>query len=219
MKILLKLLIGVVFIALGYAMYSEVQNNIDKELNIAFFGDSITEYGWTEQDGYVKLTVNELLKRGKKVIPIPAGVAGDTSSDLLSRIEDDVISKHPDVVVLMCGLNDIHFFPDEINTFKANMESITDKLIENNIKVVLLNITVYEGEFAELDSAIDEYNKVIKEIADNKKITLVDVRSDIKNFAGKTGTEDLILTVDGVHFNYDGNKILADALVPVLMKI
>lgn len=220
MSNVLKIIIAVVLIVSGLILYFVMQNNNKRDIKIAFFGDSITEYGWTLDNGYVKLTVEGLNQKGRKVIPIPLGVAGNTSNDLLSRTDSDVISNNPDVVVLMCGLNDIRFRQNMFDEYKNNMTTVIKKLKENNIKVVLLNLTIYEGDYAFMDSKIDEYNSFLNDISKKENIIFVDVRSKLKKAVLNSSLKQQhVLTVDGVHLNYKGNKILADTLIPVLNHI
>jgi lysophospholipase L1-like esterase len=48
-----------------------------------------------------------LLSCKGKVKMINAGILGNSTSDLLARINTDVLSMHPDVVILMVGTNDM----------------------------------------------------------------------------------------------------------------
>ena len=43
----------------------------------------------------------------KKIEVIPAGVGGNTSKDMLARLDRDVLSKKPDWMTLSCGVNDV----------------------------------------------------------------------------------------------------------------
>jgi lysophospholipase L1-like esterase len=73
---------------------------------IAFLGDSITAAGW-EDRGYIHLVIDGLKQEGIDATPIPAGVGGNTSKDMLARIDTDVIAKQPDWMTLSCGVNDV----------------------------------------------------------------------------------------------------------------
>ena len=63
---------------------------------VAFLGDSITAQGWDFPGGYVKLTAAGLQTLGVKIVPIPAGVGGNTSQDMLARFQADVLARKPD---------------------------------------------------------------------------------------------------------------------------
>src|SRR5471032_3390124 len=78
---------------------------------IAFLGDSITAQGWEVPGGYVKLVTAGFETLGVHITPIPAGVGGNTSRDMLARLQNDVISKKPDWMTLSCGVNDVWHGP------------------------------------------------------------------------------------------------------------
>src|SRR5258708_33147530 len=67
---------------------------------IAFLGDSITAQGAGSPGGYVLLVMNGLEQQGQKLTAIPAGISGNTSKDMLARLDRDVISKKPDWMTL-----------------------------------------------------------------------------------------------------------------------
>ena len=74
---------------------------------IAFLGDSITQGGWRNATGYVRLVMSGLEANGVKAEAIPAGIGGHKSNDMLARLERDVISKKPQWMTLSCGVNDV----------------------------------------------------------------------------------------------------------------
>ena len=66
--------------------------------SIAFLGDSITHQGSDfKPNGYVNLVIEGLKVAGVNARPIPAGVGGNTTVDMLARLDRDVISKKPGV--------------------------------------------------------------------------------------------------------------------------
>src|SRR3954467_13788601 len=75
---------------------------------IVFFGDSITEQG-AKPGGYIRVMDSLFALKGwdKTNELIGAGVSGDKVYDLYLRIEDDVLSKNPDAVVIWIGVNDV----------------------------------------------------------------------------------------------------------------
>ena len=58
---------------------------------LAFMGDSITQNGWESPGGYVKLVIDGLKQAGISVTPIPAGISGHKSNDMLARLDRDVV--------------------------------------------------------------------------------------------------------------------------------
>lgn len=93
---------------------------------IVFFGDSITELGG-RPNGYVSLFTDAL--RGKYGLKVPdiinAGVSGNEVLDLQFRLELDVLSKNPTIVVIYIGINDVWHFvkPGRSGTSKEDYKS------------------------------------------------------------------------------------------------
>jgi lysophospholipase L1-like esterase len=80
----------------------------DKQLKIIFFGDSITQAG-VQAGGYITKMKESLEKQGikDKYQLIGAGIGGNKVYDLYLRLEEDVLSQKPDVVVIYVGVNDV----------------------------------------------------------------------------------------------------------------
>lgn len=75
---------------------------------VIFLGDSITEAG-VQPGGYIS-RIRQLASAEKmddRFDFIGAGVSGNKVYDLYLRLEDDVISKNPDIVVIYIGVNDV----------------------------------------------------------------------------------------------------------------
>ena len=88
--------------------------------SIAFLGDSITQLGDVQKpNGYVNLVIEGLKAAGVTARPIPAGIGGNTTVDLLARLDRDVIAKKPVWMTLNCGINDSH--RTEAAEFGANL--------------------------------------------------------------------------------------------------
>lgn len=75
------------------------------------------------------------------------GVGGETTDQILLRLDRDVLALKPDIVVLEMGINDlktIGVFPEAereiINTFWRNADLIIERLRSRKIDVVLLTV-------------------------------------------------------------------------------
>ncbi|RZK48129.1 MAG: G-D-S-L family lipolytic protein, partial [Pedobacter sp.] len=75
-----------------------------KPKRIIFFGDSITQQG-VSKNGYVTLIKKSLDSTKYEVLG--AGIGGNKIYDLYLRLEDDVLNKKPDLVVIYVGINDV----------------------------------------------------------------------------------------------------------------
>src|SRR6188768_4074836 len=98
-KVSLLLLIALVL----FASFSNQQKK-----RIVFFGDSITQAG-VQPTGYITKLTQLLSEKniGNNYELIGAGIGGNKAYDLYLRIEDDVLSKKPDAVVIWVGVNDV----------------------------------------------------------------------------------------------------------------
>ena len=132
-----KNILLVVVVLLGMSFISQ------KKTKVVFFGDSITELG-VKPGGYVTRVDSMSKAEGKSAgfEFVGAGVSGNKVYDLYLRMEEDVLAKNPDVVVIYVGVNDVWHKtllgtgtdPDKFEKFYT---AILKKLKEKNIKTVL----------------------------------------------------------------------------------
>jgi len=198
---------------------------------IAFLGDSITAGGWGNPAGYVRLVIAGLEANGIKAEPVPAGISGHKSDQMLARLEKDVLSKKPQWMTLSCGVNDVWHGkrgvplddaaaakPGEYDekvadrgTYKKNITAIIEKAAAAGVKPVILTATVIQEDLGNAENArLAPYNDFLRSLAKEKHAPLADLNAlfqeRIKKEA-KPGTK--ILTGDGVHMNGEGNKLMA----------
>lgn len=206
---------------------------------IAFMGDSITQ-GGTRPDGYITLVMNALKSQGLDVKDIPAGKSGHKSTDMLARLDADVISKKPQWMTLSCGVNDVWHFKlvlgdrkfegVPLEDYKKNIAAIIDKAQAAGIKVMVLTSTMIgEDQSKELNQMMIPYNDFLRKIAKEKGCLLADLNADmqaalktIPDVPGKPKTfgkyfygGDLQnkLTTDGCHMNALGNRMMAKGIL------
>jgi len=182
---------------------------------IAFLGDSITQYA-NRRGGYIYLVVEILKKNGIDVSYVPAGVSGNKSNQLLTRLERDVLSKKPQWMTLSCGVNDA-WQGANLEDYKKNMTEIVTRAQAKGIKVMILTSTMLtEDPKHVLNQKVVPYNEFLKKLAVEKKCLLADLNSDmqaaLKTFPkdSKKGKE---LTGDGVHMNNLGNIMMAKGVL------
>ena len=195
-----------------------------KPKKIIFFGDSITQAG-VQPGGYVDL-IKKALDPAKYEI-IGAGVGGNKVYDLFFRMEDDVLTKKPDLVVIYIGVNDVwHKASSRTGTdydkFGKFYQGLITKIQNNGAKVVLCTPAVI-GEKKdganEMDADLDKYSEAIRELATKNKLPLLDLRTIFKEYDAANNPDNKekgILTSDGVHLNSLGNQTLADKLLPLV---
>ena len=79
-----------------------------KVKKVVFFGDSITEAG-VGPDGFISIMKERIKSKGidNQYELHGAGIGGNKVYDLYLRMEEDVISKNPDIVFIWIGVNDV----------------------------------------------------------------------------------------------------------------
>lgn len=202
--------------------------SLQKKTKIIFFGDSITELG-VKPGGYVTRidSMCKLEGKGDQFEFIGAGIGGNKVYDLYLRMEDDVLSKNPDVVVIYVGVNDVWHKTllgtgTDADKFEKFYYAILKKLKDRNIKAVLCTPAVV-GErndmSNQLDGDLNRYSNIIRDIAKKSNLPLVDLRQQFLDYLkdnNPSNEEKNILTYDRVHMNAKGNQFLADAMWKVL---
>jgi len=191
---------------------------------VIFFGDSITELG-AKPGGYIPMT-DSLCKgegKGEQFEFMGSGVSGNKVYDLYLRLEDDVLSKDPDMVVIYVGVNDVWHKtllgtgtdPDKFEKF---YQAILKKLKDRNIKAILCTPAVV-GEKTDysnpLDGDLNLYSNIIRDITKKNNLPLIDFRKKYHDYLNKNNPENKdrgILTYDGVHMNDKGNQFLAERM-------
>jgi lysophospholipase L1-like esterase len=188
----------------GLARYSEANSQLAPpapgETRVVFMGDSITD-AWGHPTG-------EFFP-GKPYIN--RGISGQTTPQMLVRFWPDVIALRPKVVVILAGTNDIagNTGPTTPTSIEDNLMAMADLAQANGIRVVLASIlpaatypwqpgTDPRAEIASLNSWMRDY-------CEKKHIVYLDYYSAMVNPEQGTKKE---LTIDGVHPNADGYKVM-----------
>lgn len=183
---------------------------------VAFMGDSITAGGWGNPGGYVRLVVAGLEANGVKVTPIPAGISGHKSNQMLERLKRDALDKQPDWMTLSCGVNDVWHGERGVplDQYKTNITAILDQCAAAGTKVVVLTATVISEELDAMNNQkLAPYNEFLRELAKERKAPLADLyamfATAIKARPGTPGKPGRLLTSDGVHMNPAGDQLMA----------
>ncbi|TDQ06555.1 SGNH/GDSL hydrolase family protein [Pedobacter metabolipauper] len=195
-----------------------------KPKKIIFFGDSITQAG-VKQGGYVNLIKKSLDSTKYEVIG--AGIGGNKVYDLYLRMEEDVLNKKPDLVVIYIGVNDVwHKLSSKTGTdydkFIKFYQALINKIQANGAKVVLCTPAVIgekKNNANEMDADLDKYSDAIRDLATTNNLPLCDLRNIFKTYSAENNPDDAekgILTTDKVHLNAKGNQILAEKLLPLV---
>lgn len=168
--------------------------------NSVFIGDSITE-------GF---TFNEILPSEN----VMAG-AGATAGYIYEEYMDDLAEKKPDNVFIMLGSDDMLMPVDDPKAlFESDMTKLIDKIKEEvpDAKIYLQSITPVTQEALNSDGRykiMDEFNELIRELADKLSVNYVDIAAIINE------NPDLFAE-DGIHFKKEFYQLWLDKLAESL---
>ena len=195
-----------------------------KKARVIFFGDSITQAG-VNAGGYIMMIDSMCKAEGKSnnYEFIGAGIGGNKVYDLYLRMENDVLAKTPDLVVIYVGVNDVwHKSSSGTGTdapkFEIFYQAIIDKLRAKSIKIILCTPAAI-GEKTDFtnpqDGDMNEYSNIIRRIAKKNELPVVDLRKAFLDYNLKNNPDNKdrgILTTDRVHLNAKGNQLVADEM-------
>ena len=202
-----------------------------KKRKIVFLGDSITELG-VKPGGYIT-QIDAIIKsdvKNNNYDLIGTGISGNKIYDLYLRLEEDVLSKSPDITIVYIGVNDVWHKSllgtgTDIDKFEKFYRAIIRKLIAANSKIVLCTPAVI-GEKKdctnEQDGDLNKYADIIRKLSKEYQLPIVDLRQLFMNYYLEHNPENKekeILTLDRVHLNANGNMFVAEQMWKVLKEI
>ena len=222
----MKRSLGILSAILALVIFSSM--NFQKPKKVIFFGDSITQQG-VGPTGYVTRIKEAIANKGQaaQYDIIGAGIGGNKVYDLYLRMEDDVLSKNPDVVVIYIGVNDVwHKATSGTGTDADKFEkfyiALIKKLQDKKIKVIMCTPAVI-GERTDnsnqQDGDLNRYSQIIRNLAKKYNCSLCDLRKIFINYNlnnNPDNKESGILTTDRVHLNEKGNQMVADVLLDLI---
>ncbi|UCD57307.1 MAG: arylesterase [Candidatus Hydrogenedentota bacterium] len=179
--------------------YEDIANLDSQGTTIICFGNSITAgYEVASEEAFPALLGTKL-----RVPVINAGVVGDTTTDALDRIDRDVLAHDPRVVVVEFGGNDFIRRIDKEETFR-NLDQLVGRITSHGAMVILLEIRI---DILHYDHLAD-----FKRVAENHGALL------LRNFmSGILGNPKL--TLDWIHPNAEGHKLIAERMLKELVPL
>lgn len=193
---------------------------------IVFAGDSITDCGRHERlsplgNGYVRL-VHDLLRArypqlGLRIIN--RGVSGDTTRDLGSRWERDVLSEQPDVIAIFIGINDVWrafsnnpFEAVPLPEYEATLRKLAGGTRSTGKKLILITPYMIEADRrVPMRRQMDWYGDVVRRLAADVDAPLVDTQAAFD--AALAHSEPNEWAGDQIHPNGAGHAVIALAFL------
>lgn len=174
----------------------KLKNPSKTEQRVVFMGNSITEFWKSDRPFFNSTYINR-------------GISGQTTSQMLERFNQDVISLKPTVVVILGGINDIAQNNGPVTleqTFK-NISAMAELAKKNKIKVILSSVLpafdFYWRPGLLPAPKIKKLNAMIKSYCLRNKLSYVDYYSAMVDERGGLQKN---FSEDGVHPNVAGYK-------------
>lgn len=175
-------------------------------VRIVVLGDSLAAgLGLSAAEAFPAVVEDLLRRNGHDVEVVNAGVSGDTSAGGLSRV-DWVLQRPTDILIVELGGNDALRGQDLENT-EANLREIVRRGQAAGARVVLLGMDVPTNYGPDYSRAFSE---MYTRIADDEGADLV------PGFVREVGLDPTLLQPDGLHPTAEGQRRLAEVLLPVL---
>ena len=154
-----------------FGRYSEANSALSEKSLAVLYGDSITD-SWpkTHPDFFKE---NNLAGRG---------ISGQTTSQILVRMQQDVVSLAPKYVVILCGINDIAknagYAPD-FKSMLGSIRSMCQIAKANKIRPILCTLLPsykfsWRPEIENPLPDVQAFNSMLKEYAREAGIKVID---------------------------------------------
>ncbi len=196
---------------------------------IVFAGDSVTDMGSVNPVGeglfdnlghsYVRIVENYLSAYYPEIFVrvTNSGISGNTSRDLLSRWQRDVLDLNPDYISICIGINDVWrqfdspAMPDQAVSPEEYEENLTKMILsaKDRVKKIYL-MTPYYMEPNRQDpmrARMDTYGAVVKKLADRYGCTFIDLQAMFDSYFRYRHSS--YIAWDRIHPNLIGATLIA----------
>ena len=188
---------------------SEKKSQIKIE-KVLLFGDSLMSgYGLPEDDHLSVVLEKSLKSDGNEIQIFNGSISGDTSSDGLDRIEDELSDASYDLIIIGLGANDMlrRINPDQT---KQNLEDIINIIVNNDIKIILAGMVASPTNGL---SYKKKFDKIYPDLS--KKFELELIPFLLKGVALNPSLNQ----ADGIHPNEKGVLIISETLKDSILKL
>ncbi len=185
---------------------------------IVAFGDSIT--GVYYHTGGRRAWADMLAIALEKTFPRAriamhnAGISGHTSAQGLARIENDVLAKKPDLVVVMFGMNDAA--RGSLEEFDKNLREIVRRCRRAGAAVVLSTPnSVYENPHRPT-ARLAEFAETVRRVAKELNAPLADSYLAYEALRAKDENAWRMLMSETIHPNMNGHRLFAEVMAETI---
>ncbi len=217
---------------LGYARFNRAWVEAARALPaVVAFGDSVTlgvRAQVNEYQTFRALLAKDLKSKGTEARVVNAGIGGSNSRDGLARLERDVLSQGPALVVVTFGINDAAMVDGgpvarteprvPLAEYRANLAAMVQRIRAGGAKVILCTPTPMSraypyshlGAYAtnDINYQLAAYADAARGVAREAGTPLVDL---YRLFTERP--DGLSLIPDGNHPYAEGHRLIAAALL------
>lgn len=171
------------FITIFILMWLTIAHAHGQSLRVLFIGDSVTDGGWGCSGGrakatedrnlydmnhlyghsYMMLCAAELESRypKKQYAFFNRGISGDDIARLEKRWQNDAIDMSPDVLSLLEGTNDIHYYLEnrtgdfDMDRWEQRYRTLLDRSLAANMKLRIVVGTPFVAKVGKTGNAAD----------------------------------------------------------------
>ncbi len=211
-----------------------------KSIKILFQGDSITDGGRNKDKEFVwdgnhqighsyAFSVSGMLALENTDIQytfVNRGISGNKIGDILNRAYDEIIEISPDIMTLLCGINDGPVWdntptaPDVFgNTYENLLQICKDNLPHMNIILLepfYLPVKPHDKHKDIWMQLLPEYRKIIKSLAQKFNVEYIELQDEFEAMTKYHDTQYWLW--DGIHPSEQGHGIIARKLFESLKK-
>jgi lysophospholipase L1-like esterase len=156
----------------------------------------------------------------EKVIITNAGQNGNNTTELLARLDKDVLSKTPQLVVMMVGTNDMLNMRNKLSVkqYEENYQLLINK-IKKHVDLIFMTIPPINTDYllpreigeiygkTGLQGRVDSANAVIRKLAAKNKCHLIDLYNILQGCGGSNSDKESL-------FQNEANSKISDGVHP-----
>lgn len=182
-------------------------------MNLLIFGDSIT---WgacdDEQGGWANRLRNYLAKQNGEIEVYNLGICGETSADVIARMETECKAREAEMIIFAVGINDTQFIHSKnknrvsLEEFQNNTSKLLSTAKQFSEKIIFIGLTPvdesktrpipWNTDKSYINENIRRFNEVIKNFCEEHHLQFISMNGVLEN-------HDL---TDGLHPNTEGHR-------------
>ncbi len=207
-KPLIRIVVFLSLVALPVSALANQNTVSGQPLSVVGFGDSLMSgFELPVQDSFPAQLEKALKDKGINVTVANAGVAGETTTDAVSRL-DWSVPEGTGLVILEFGANDaLRGISPEIS--EKNLAEIIEKLQQRKVQVILAGMLAPPNMGGDYE---DKFNAIFPRLAQKYDVPLYPF------FMEGVAAQKSLQLEDGMHPNTQGVAKMVEGFLPVIEK-